>query len=102
MSPHCSSHARAGTLYAGPRKGTVTLGGSAYEGAVAGFTVLRYALDADDADCLYRDGEGQLEICATADMLAKERQTAYYGSFTSGGKQIEFSEETSQGRNPCE
>ena len=37
------------------------------------------------AVCLYRDGEGQLEICATADMLAKERQTAYYGSFTSGG-----------------
>ena len=71
-----------GTEYAGPGTGTITLGGSTYEGAFAGVTILRSEISREEADCLYRDGEGSVQVCATADMLSKERLTAYYGSFT--------------------
>lgn len=50
-----------------------------------GVTILRHRVEPDEADCLYRDGEGGLQICATAEMLDKERLTTYYGSFTGGG-----------------
>ena len=77
-------------MYAGPSRGTVGLGkdpssggSSRYEGSFAGVALFRGAIDADEADCLYRDGEGSVQVCATAAMLSKERLTAYYGSFTS-------------------
>ena len=79
-----ASEGSDGPVYAGPEKGTITLGGSRYEGAVAGVTMLSTAIDEDDADCLFRDGEGKIQICATADMLAQERATSYYGSFKEG------------------
>ena len=95
--------AGGGPLYSGPKKGTITIGGSLYEGSVAGVTIMASAIDEDDADCLYRDGEGKIQICATADMLAQERKTSYYGSFTAasedvcgGGVQCD-----GQGDGPC-
>ena len=72
------------TGHSGPDKGTITLGGSRYEGQIAGVSIMRRAIDEDEADCLYRDGEGSLQVCATADVLSKDRMTAYYSSFTDG------------------
>jgi hypothetical protein len=40
------------TGHSGPDKGTITLGGSRYEGQIAGVSIMRRAIDEDEADCL--------------------------------------------------
>ena len=69
-------------LAAGPKTGTITLGSSRYEGALAGLSILRRSISEAEADCLFRDGETQVQSCATGEMLQQERSTAYYASLS--------------------
>ena len=75
-----------GSVLSGPARGTLVLGEeregrNGYEGNFAGLSILRRPIDSDEADCLYRDGAGQLPVCEGSDLIASERRTAFYGSF---------------------
>ena len=72
-------------LYAGPAKGTLRLGGGGYYGAYAGLTILSRSITEEEADCLYRDGSGRVEICEATDWLHPSWRVAYSGSMVDGG-----------------